>query len=744
MNPVKIRIKKRRQLYIVWRSLFLLLIVLITCGCDQGVRDTEKPDIKSGHKAFKERSYNQAIKDWSQALRAEPNNMKIAFKLAVAFQNKGRLDESIRLLMQIISKADAPIDAYILLIQNLILSRDINEVENVIKIINKRKLNDYKLLTIDGDFKTLTGRLSEGEKLYLKAIKRHPENADSYFKLAANLVVQKEIENAHKYYKHALCLGNEKSAKFWLHKAEFLTLTGQTDDAEVALQEALKREPKSQFVKIKIAQLYKAMNKYDAILDLFKDKEIVPESDETKKIVVEALLNINDIEAAYSALMKRQHSIDDDWLVLWGKYYLLVGDATSAVSSLAMANEQKPRDTNILYMLALGYLAGNKFNLAQRTLIQLLTFNPDFSDAELALADIYYKKENYNLSIEYLNRSIAKNPDNFRSYLILGNCFLSLGRFEKAELNFRKALKLNDNSVDALYFLSVTKEKIRDDNSAIHMIRQILERSPEKIDAILKLAEIYVRRNTPEDAICTVGQLVDDYPENAYLRIILGNVYRSIGDPVNALIFYQKALEIDPKLDAGYINIASIERDSHKKIKLLRKATKNLPKSVKIKTLLAGIYLEEGEIQKAIEIGEELYSGNRCNPFFANNLAWLYLEKKVNLIQAFEMATDAYETDNGNACFAHTLGVAYHRKGLLKQAEWYLKQSVALIEQSSHKNKEANNEGVYYYDLALVLVNRGKQIEAKKFLKLAKKKGFPKRYAESSFGPADNGGLDAN
>ena len=737
----------RRQIPCWRRFALLLLIVGIAFGCVPGEKQDGGPPAKRGQKAFEQGRYDQAIEAWNQALKADPGNGELALKIATAFQKQGRFEDSIRLLRRITSGDHAPLEAYVMLVQNLIMLQDFEKAETVFESIKKLQLADYRLLILEGDCKTMTARLQEGEVLYRKAIAMQNETADAYFKLAANLVAQNRAETADSYYRQALSLDNDRTTAFWLHKAEFLTLKGAISDAEFALQEALKSNPDSLFIRLKTAQLYKVMQKYGAIVDLFTGREGLSGNEVTRKIVVEALLNNDELDAAHAILNQHAHSVDPDWLLMWGKYHLLIGYSANAVSYIERALEQKEDDPEASYLLALAYMAANKFNLAQRTLIRLLTLVPNYPDAVLALTDIYYKKGNYDLSIDHLNRVIAGNPGNFRAYLILGNCLIALGQFEAAELNFRKALKLNDKSFDARFFLSMTTEKQGLDGMAIRLLEKVLEENPHKVDALLKITEIYMRNRKPEAAVAVVEALVEAYPKNSYLQVILGRIHQANNDPDQAIHFYMLALKNNPKLDAIYENIIGIEKNNQKKIDLLLEANRTFPQSFEIKIMLADLYLQEGEIESATEIMERLYCGDKTNPFFANNLAWLYLENDTRLIQAFELASAAYEADAQNAYFAHTIGVAYHKKGLLQQAEWYLRQALVLTDQkTSRQHSASNHESIFHYHMALLLLDADKPDEARKMLQSVLEGALPARYAdtarkvvENQIGPEDAG-----
>ncbi len=325
-------------------------------------------------------------------------------------------------------------------------------------------------------------------------------------------------------------------------------------------------------------------------------------------------------------------------------------------------------------------------------------------NAELALADVYYKKKEYGLSADYLKRVITTTPGSLRAYLMLGNCMLAAGNYGDAELNFQKALTLDARSVAARYYLALTKERSGRYGEAIPMYRVILEERPHMADVGLRLANLLGRENRSSEALAIFDELVRKHPENGYLKFILGNCYRSSGDIDNAVNYYRLAVNNSPELIEGYAILADLQPDSAKKIAIIKDAIEKVPHSIELKMIIANIYFKAGNLDSALTVLEPVYSLNPHNSSIANNLAWLYLEKGTNLTKAYELARSAFESQPDNPYYAHTLGWAYHKKKINKQAEWYLRESIRLIDNQGEKKREDHfTKSVFSYHLAILL-----------------------------------------
>lgn len=318
-----------------WHSyvlLFLAAFFLCSCSIDKTL-DVDSL-IKQGDVAFTNGEYDKAISVWTDALKTDAKKYALLVKIASAYQKQLNFDQSTKFLESIIVNQNAPIDVYLIIAQNHIMTSRIDEAKAVFKMAKRRRLTDYRLIVLEGDFETLRGRLQEGEQLYRKAITLKRSNADAYFKLASNLIIQNRPEIADECYRGALSMNGKRSSRYWLHKAEYLVLTGDTPGAEISLQEALKNDPHSIQIKFKMAQLYQTTQNYNAIVDLFINNNTLSENEEIQKLVVEALINSNKYGSAYSIIENYDHFNDDNWLLLLGKHSLFTGKNAIAVSYL--------------------------------------------------------------------------------------------------------------------------------------------------------------------------------------------------------------------------------------------------------------------------------------------------------------------------------------------------------------------------------------------------------------------------
>lgn len=98
----------------------------------------------------------------------------------------------------------------------------------------------------------------------------------------------------------------------------------------------------------------------------------------------------------------------------------------------------------------MSYYLGN-LKESEKAFKKLAEVNPESDIAYQYLGKLAAEEENYKLSIEYIQKAIALNPQNSDYYIDLGNYSRNLGRYDDAEKAWTKSIELAPD-----YFLGYT------------------------------------------------------------------------------------------------------------------------------------------------------------------------------------------------------------------------------------------------------------------------------------------------
>ena len=128
-----------------------------------------------------------------------------------------------------------------------------------------------------------------------------------------------------------------------------------------------------------------------------------------------------------------------------------------------------------------------------------------------------------------LESALRQEPDMTQARLMLGSCYMELGRTSEARGQFDG----------------------------------ILKEDPENVQALVGLANVLLDQGQDQDVetLCKRTIALDDRNTQAYG--LLGDVYITRHQPAKALPYLEKALEIQPKLTQNRLNLAACQIEVH-------------------------------------------------------------------------------------------------------------------------------------------------------------------------------------
>lgn len=172
----------------------------------------------------------------------------------------------------------------------------------------------------------------------------------------------------------------------------------------------------------------------------------------------------------------------------------------------------------------------------------------------------------------FRNVSVDRNLSNF--YREQGDIMLSNLDLEAAEGAYRKALEINPRNTLAFYGLAGS-EIFKPEEGQKYADMQLAEK---KLDFLL-------------------SQRPNDY----HLYILKAVLYEARGDDENAQLWSEKAININPNLAAGYIELGYIKQktDIDEAFNLFKEAVEKDPSNVMANNNLGYMYLIQGDYENA-------------------------------------------------------------------------------------------------------------------------------------------------
>lgn len=153
-------------------------------------------------------------------------------------------------------------------------------------------------------------------------------------------------------------------------------------------------------------------------------------------------------------------------------------------------------------------------------------------------------------------------------------------------------------------------------NDAINIYVKILEKSPQRSELYLRLADIYSSQNKLDEAAKALNKAITVDPKNALLYKKLSEVYAVQNKPAEALKAIKSALTLennDPNYLMAHAKIANWNKKFAEAVKSLEKLVKMEPKNKEARLLLSRSYDWLGEREKALAFYKEYLKNNPAN-----------------------------------------------------------------------------------------------------------------------------------
>lgn len=311
---------------------------------------------------------------------------------------------------------------------------------------------------------------------------------------------------------------------------------------------------------------------------------------------------------------------DPEALLLLGRSRLATGNARAAKEALKRLVELQPKLAEAHYQLALAYGQLAEDEAARAALKRALEIKADYTAAEIALAWLGLRGGNTDKALAMADKLLKEHPDLPQLHALRGQVLTVQGKFKQAIASYETAFARDRSPLMAIN-LHAVKWQSGDREGAYAVLEQWLKEHPNDTAVRLQLAGTRQHHGEAAAAIAEYERVLLTQPQNVLALNNLAWLYHEAADN-RALDFAQRAYEQAPKsplvMDTlGWILVqqGNIERG----LELLEKAAYQAPKLGDIRYHLASALARAGsETRARKELAGLLDSGD---PFSAREQA---------------------------------------------------------------------------------------------------------------------------
>ena len=457
-------------------------------------------------------------------------------------------------------------------------------------------------------------------------------------------------------------------------QASYLYNKGELDKA-LNLLESLKMNINDPYIYGTIANIYISKGEFDRAENILKDGLKSFESSELlfklgilySKIFkdcgkalpyLERAINIDD-ESTYLLAAAECYEDKKDYshaIEVYDKltekdrnseYYYRKGVLYTKLNLLQKAKDEYSKAINAgqhlkAYLnLAEIYIVEKNYEESIKLLNTVLTQYGDVIVAEERLAAIYKETGDIDKALETFNSIVEKLEGKTKALILkqIGLLYVDKKDFKNARDAFLKAIEINPDDYQALYFIGFSNEILRDYKNAEVYYKKVLAIRDDFSFAKKRLAITYINL----DQFDKSSEILDNFTKD--------------------------------DIDVEYYLIKSLlykeQNEMDKALTILNEAKMYYPDSLELLFELASLYEEMKEYDKCEVIINKALSLEPENPIFLNFLGYLYAELNKKLEEAYKLINKALLKDPDNPAYIDSMAWVLYRMKKYKDAfDW--------------------------------------------------------------------------
>jgi tetratricopeptide (TPR) repeat protein len=693
------------------------LAALLLAGCGSDPEAAKREAIAQGDRYLSEGKTSEAVIEYSRALQKVPSSSEAYERLGRVYLQTGNKLKAWQSYQRAANLAPDNLELQVQAGGVLLLSQRFDDARVLADGVLGRDPRHVGALVLRANALVGLENIDTAITMMRDAITMAPDRAQLYSNLGSLQATSGQVAEAEATYKKAIEVAPNDPAAH-LPMGNFYWAVGQPAKAEQAFLKALSLDPNHELThralatfylgsglplraekslvflaeksndianRIALGDYYLVTGRPDQGLAILRDAATRPNGEAEARTRIAAYTYVvgrsDDALTALDEVLAKfpNHA---PALLLKARFVLAKGRHDEAIRLATDATLSKPDYIEALYLLGQLHSQNGDHFQASQAYNAVLRINPMASPAQIELSRLLFAEGEPGSSKEYMDRVLRRAPEKHDTRVALIRALIERRDYRVAEVHLKELQREYPQSVDVQALGGTLAALQKDYASARRWYEAALRADSNRLDALSGLIGLDLTARRPAEALARARAAVDRAPGNVQFLMLLAKAYGATRDFERAEATLRQAIESHPDAFEPYGLLGQLlyERGRLAEGRAeFEKLLERRPKFIPAHTMIGAILRREGRTDEAIERYKQVLALDRESAVAANNLAWIYAERGVNLDEAVVLARTAKKKLPDVAEVTDTVGWVFYRNGspdLLQLAVPMLEEAV--------------------------------------------------------------------
>jgi tetratricopeptide (TPR) repeat protein len=643
--------------------------LLTGCSHDPNVR--KQKYLESGQRYFDKGQYREAEIQFENAIQVDSRFADAHYKLALAAMKLQQWPTAYQELLTTVQLQPEHYAAHLDMANLLILNHQFNDAKQHLDVLAQNQPDNPDVYLTRANYYAATNNTSAALADMQTALKLDPSRSESYLNLALLQVRGEQWDAAEANFKKAVAL-SPKSMNALVSLGSFYQTRGRFPEAEQVFRRAIETAADDPSPRLSLATLYMAENKPGQAEEFLRQS-------------------------------KKDFPNDSVGYRMLGDFYYANNQLDKATAEYAALYQDHAKDMQVKRNYIQLLILKDRLDDARKLNDEVLKAKPHDPDAQVLKGDIEIRSGKANDALNTLQAVLKNDPDNAVAHYQQGLAFDQLGNTNRAEAEWRDAVRLRPDIVEPHRALAGVAIHRNDPGGLAQEADQIIALQPAAPDGYLLRAVAEIDRKQYSTADEYIHRSLEKEPNNPAAYVQLGNLRMAQNKYAEAQKAYQQGLDQDPNFtDAmgGLLNVDQAQKQPDRAIARLKTQLSRYPQNVGFHIMLGALLEERKDLAGAEQEYKQASALDKKNSEALVKLGAVQSERGAT-DQALQTYLDGSKANPKEIAFYLLAGGIYQSK-----QDWdNAKQQYRKVLEIQPENPVASN------NLAYVMLQQGGNVD---------------------------------